>query len=243
MVGPTSSWSLSETPVEDFVDASKTALTLVVVLDSLTTACMGKYNTSPHGLSRSTRGTAFAWPILKYSSTTSLSSPNLTFARSERSIERNLRTAADRDSPKGFRSGFIGRGTMNRPVSSRLWVFWKWVTTNFSSADMTWLPHHVQEGVVRLLAHSAAIGGCAFFHKVARSEAIQAQPLCPQGRQHLVMGQHLEPSESKQRMLAISATTQVSSTFVVNNVMGRRTETSPGRGAIGLTLLGGLMNG
>ena len=41
-VGPTRSWSFNETPDEDFIEASKTALTFVVVLDSLTTACMGR---------------------------------------------------------------------------------------------------------------------------------------------------------------------------------------------------------
>ena len=42
MVGPTNNVSLSETPVEDFAEASNTALTLVVVLDSLRTTCNGQ---------------------------------------------------------------------------------------------------------------------------------------------------------------------------------------------------------
>ena len=41
-VGPTKSWSLRGIPVDDFTEASKTALILVVVLDSFMTACIGK---------------------------------------------------------------------------------------------------------------------------------------------------------------------------------------------------------
>ena len=40
-VGPTSSESLRETPVEDLTEASNTTLSVVVVLSSFRTACMG----------------------------------------------------------------------------------------------------------------------------------------------------------------------------------------------------------
>lgn len=42
MVGPTNNVSLSDTPVEDFAEAPKTALIFVVVLESLYTACIGR---------------------------------------------------------------------------------------------------------------------------------------------------------------------------------------------------------
>ena len=42
MVGPTRSVSFRDMPVEDLADASNTTLTLVVVLCSFRTACMGR---------------------------------------------------------------------------------------------------------------------------------------------------------------------------------------------------------
>ena len=42
MVGPTSRVSFSETPDDDFADASKTALTFVVELELLYTTYIGK---------------------------------------------------------------------------------------------------------------------------------------------------------------------------------------------------------
>ena len=41
-MGPTSSMSFNDTPVKDLAEASKTVLTLVVVLDYFRTACMGR---------------------------------------------------------------------------------------------------------------------------------------------------------------------------------------------------------
>ena len=42
MVGPTSNVSFREIPDVDFADASKTALSFVVELDSFQTACIGR---------------------------------------------------------------------------------------------------------------------------------------------------------------------------------------------------------
>ena len=42
MVGPTRRMLFSETPLVDLVEASNTTLTLVVVLCSFRTACIGK---------------------------------------------------------------------------------------------------------------------------------------------------------------------------------------------------------
>ena len=41
-MGPIKNVSLSEIPFDDLADASKTTLTLVVVLCSLRTACLGR---------------------------------------------------------------------------------------------------------------------------------------------------------------------------------------------------------
>ena len=59
-VGPTNKVSLRENPVEDFAEASKTARIFVVVLDSFTTTCMGKYNVSLSGFCISSTGTSSA---------------------------------------------------------------------------------------------------------------------------------------------------------------------------------------
>lgn len=42
-MGPTIRVSFSEIPEEDLAEASKTALTLVVLLDSFLTTCIGRY--------------------------------------------------------------------------------------------------------------------------------------------------------------------------------------------------------
>ncbi len=65
----------------------------------------------------------------------SISSLNWPFEHSDFSSDRNLLTAWDLDSPSGLDLGFLGKGTMNRPSSVRVWVSLKCWITERSSED------------------------------------------------------------------------------------------------------------
>ena len=73
-------------------------------------------------------GTSSACPI-------PLKLPNWSLEYRECSSERNLLTAWDRDSPSALAFGFLGRGTMNLPVSVRRWFSLKGCTKESSSDE------------------------------------------------------------------------------------------------------------
>ena len=82
-------------------------------------------------------GTSSACPMLRYSSMTALNEGKVPFEWRERSKLVNLLTACVLDSPRGYESVLLGRGTINLPDSECVWWVLKCLTTVVSSGDKT----------------------------------------------------------------------------------------------------------